>query len=82
MIKTFKYTTDLENAYGVREFGLKKGDIFKLIETKLSYIEKTKDTLSVYHYEYFINIPKEGCFILDGEMWGELIIYSEYVDSK
>lgn len=82
MIKTFRWTTDLENAYGVTEFGLKKGDIFKLIETKLSCIEKTKDTLSVYNYEYLINIPKEGCFTLDDEMWSELIIYSEYVDCK
>lgn len=79
--KTFKYITDFKDAYGGTELGLKKGDIFQLINTKLSYIEKD-DTLSAYYYEYLINIPKVSCFVLDEESWSELIKYSEYVDSE
>ncbi len=80
MIKTFKYTTDLKDTYGVSQLGLKKGGIFQLIDTKLAYIEKTSSTSSVYEYEYTICIPKKGCFILDDEMWRELILSSEYIE--
>lgn len=80
MIKTFEYTTDLKDQYGVSQLSLKKGDTFKLIETKISSIVKTSDVLSVYQYEYTIYIPKEGCFFLDDEQWQELLLYSEYVD--
>ena len=85
MIKTFRYTTDSEDTYGVSQLGFKKGDTFKLIDTKLSCIERTSEAdweSSVYEYEYTIYIPKDGCFILDQEMWTELIMYSEFVDSE
>ena len=81
MIKTFRYTTDNKNTYGVYDLDLKEGDIFKLIDTKLSCIDKTSDTSSVYEYEYTIHIPKHNsCFILDDEMWRELIVHSDFVD--
>jgi hypothetical protein len=83
MIKTFKYTTDLKESYGVSQLGFKKGDIFKLIDTKLSCIEKISEAdweSSVHEYEYTIYIPKDGCFILNDEMWQELIMYCEYVE--
>lgn len=82
MIKTFKYTTDLKETYGVSQLGLKKNDTFKLIDTKLACIKKTSDTLNVYCYEYTINIPNEGCFVMDEEEWSYLIMYSEFVDSE
>lgn len=86
MIKKFKYIA-LKDTYGNTQLGLKKGDPYKLIERRLSYIEsrrshteKTCNTTSVYHYEYLINIPEVGCFILDNEQWSELIYHSEYID--
>lgn len=82
MIKTFKYTTDSEDTYGVSQLGLKKGDIFQLIDQRLSFIEKSCATHSLYHYEFLINIPNDGCYPLNEEMWRELIICSEYVDSE
>lgn len=81
MIKKFKFTTDLKETYGVSQLGLNKGDGFNLIQTKLSSKEQTKANLSVYNYEYLIYIPKHNsCFILDDDMWVELVTYSEYVE--
>jgi len=83
MTKTFKYTTNNKNTYGVYDLDLKEGDLFKLIDTKLSCIEKTSDALSVYQYQYTICIPKHSrCFILDDDEWWELIAHSEFVFEK
>lgn len=81
MIKTFKYKTDSKDTFGVNELGLKKGDIFQWVDTRLSFIEKEGHLFNVYHYEYLINIPK-GCYFVNQEEWIELIICSEFVDSK
>ncbi len=80
MMKTFSYMTDSKHTYGVEQLGLNKGDFFKLIETKISSIEKTIDS-SVYKYDYLIHIPKlNRCFILDDYEWGDLVNHSDYIE--
>lgn len=86
MIKTFRYTTDSKNTYGVYDLDLQKGDIFKLIDTKLSCIktstcEEDKEKLKVYIYEHTIYIPKHNsCHILCDDVWYELIAHCDFVD--
>lgn len=72
--------TDSEHTYGVSQLGLNKGDFFKLIETKISSIEKTIDS-SVYNYDYLIHVPKHNsCFILHDDEWADLVAHSGYVE--
>lgn len=81
MTKTFRHMADSKYIYGASQLELNKGDFFKLIETKISSIEKTRDNLSVYNYDYLIHIPKHmSCFILEDNEWVDLVTHSEYIE--
>lgn len=82
MTKTFRYMADSKHTYGASQLELNKGDFFKLIDAKISSIEKTRGNLSVYNYDYLIHIPKHNsCFILEDAEWVDLVNHSEYIEN-